>query len=297
VKRLRPFEYCEPRSIAEAVAALAGVAGEGRLLAGGTDLVVDMKLGRVRPSVVVNLKRVPGLGRIEEVPGGTRIGALVRVDALAGSAMVEEKCRALAEAARVLASPPVRRLATLGGNLGRASPASDLAPPLIVAGASVTVAGPSGDRVVPIEGLDAAPGVTVLSPDEVITDVFIPDPPARGGSAHRKLGKRGGGWDLALVGVSVGLALGEDGEVTEARIALASVGPTPVRARVAEYRLQGRLPTAAVMAEAADAAAEEIRPITDVRASASYRRALARVLTMRTLQAAVATAKAGGEFA
>ncbi|MFH1329237.1 MAG: xanthine dehydrogenase family protein subunit M [Actinomycetota bacterium] len=292
--RLHPFEFAEPASVVEAVAVLGAANGEARALAGGTDLMVDMKLGRMRPRLLVNLKRIPGLDRIERSEGKTRIGALVPVDAVAASAAVREGHRALWQGAGVLGSPPVRHLATIGGNLGRGSPASDLAPPLVVHGARVLVEGPEGCREIPVEELHAGPGVTRLAPGEIITAVLLPDPPIRTGTAHGKLGKRGGGWDLALVGVSVRLTLAEGGEVADARIALASVGPTVLRAREAESRLRGRIPTEEALAAAAEIAAREARPISDVRASADYRRVLARVLTLRTLTEALGRAREPG---
>jgi len=293
VNRLRPFTLHQPTSVEEAVQLLVGAGGAARLLAGGTDLLIDMKLGRARPAELVNLKRIGGLDRIEPFAGGTRIGALVRVSAIASSALVRERYPALWQASSHLASQPVRHLATIGGNLGRGSPAGDMTPPLIVHGAVVEAAGPAGTRSMPIEDLHVGPGVTCLAAGEIITAVVLPDPLPGAGSAYRKLGKRGGGWDIALAGVAAGVVLGADGEVVDARIALASVAPTTLRARDAEAVLQGGHPTDARLADAAAAAAAEARPISDVRASAAYRRSLVRVLALRTLLDAVAVAHQG----
>jgi carbon-monoxide dehydrogenase medium subunit len=267
VKRIRRFAYHEPASVREAVEILAAEGGSARPLAGGTDLLVDMKLGKTRPSVVVNLKRITDLEGIDRCNSGTRIGSLVRVSALEASPVVR----------------PVRNLATIGGNLGRASPASDLAPPLIVHRAVVTLEGREGEREVPVEDLFTGPGTTTLEPTEVITSIFVPDLPERAGAAHRKLGKRGGGWDIALAGASAVLVFDQRGRVADARIALASLGPTVLRAREAEDTLRGALPTEDLLAEAARLAAEATRPITDVRASAGYRKTLAAVLSRRVL--------------
>lgn len=295
MNRLRPFTLHQPTSVEEAVRLLAG-AGAGSaacVLAGGTDLLIDMKLGRARPALVVNLKRIGGLDRIEPSAGGTRIGALARVSAIASSALVRERYPALWQASCHLASQPVRNLATIGGNLGRGSPAGDMTPPLIVHGAAVEVAGSAGRRSVPIEDLHVGPGVTCLAADEIITAVVLPDPHPGAGSAYRKLGKRGGGWDIALAGVAAGVVLGAGGEVVVARIALASVAPTTMRARGAEAVLQGGHPTHERLAAAAAAAAAEARPISDIRADATYRRSLVRVLALRTLLDAVAIARQG----
>ena len=293
MNRLRPFELHQPATIDEAVRLLAARPGACPL-AGGTDLLVDMKLGRARPPVVVNLKRIPGLDGVEQFAGGTRIGALAPIGALAASPLIGERYPALGQACRALATQPVRNLATIGGNLGRGSPASDMAPPLIVHGARVEIAGPAGRRTVPVEELHVGPGISCLTPGEIITAVVIPEPPPGSGSAFRKIGKRGGGWDIALVGCAAAVVLGERGEVVAARIALASVAPTPLRARAAEARLVGGVPAEALLAEAAATAAGETRPISDVRASAAYRRTLARVLVLRTLREAVTLAGRGG---
>jgi carbon-monoxide dehydrogenase medium subunit len=293
VNRLRPFTLHQPTSVEEAVHLLAAAGGTARPLAGGTDLLIDMKLGRARPPEVVNLKRIDGLDRIEPFAGGTRIGALVRVSAIASSELVRERWPALWQASSHLASQPVRNLATIGGNLGRGSPAGDMTPPLIVHGAVVEVAGPASTRSLPIEDLHVGPGVTCLAADEIITAVVLPDPGPRTGSAYRKLGKRGGGWDIALAGVAAGVVLGTGGEVVDARVALASVAPTTLRVRDAESALRGAVPTDERLAAAAAAAAAEARPISDIRATATYRRSLVRVLALRTLLDAVALARQG----
>lgn len=295
MNRLRPFTLHQPTSVEEAVQLLAAADGSARLLAGGTDLLIDMKLGRARPPELVNLKRIPGLDGIEPVAGGARIGALARVSAIAASALVRERWPALWQASGHLGSQPVRNLATIGGNLGRGSPAGDMTPPLIVHGALVEVAGRAGTRTLPVEDLHVGPGVTCLAADEIITAVVLPDPGPGTGSAYRKLGKRGGGWDIALVGVAAGIVLGAAGDVTDARIALASVAPTTLRARAAEAVLIGSAPSEERLAQAAAAAAEEARPISDVRATAAYRRSLVRVMALRALRDALALALAPPE--
>jgi carbon-monoxide dehydrogenase medium subunit len=290
MKRLRRFTYSEPATLQEAIATL--VEGENPcVLAGGTDLVVDMKVERMRPSSVVNLKHIPGLTGIEPVDGGTRIGALTKVTAIELSSVVRERHPAIAEAAGVLASPPVRGLATIGGNIGRASPASDLAPPLIVHRATATIEGHDGSRDEPVESLYRGPGATTLATDDIITSVFVPESPQRFGSAHLKIGTRGGGTDIAVVGVSAGVTLDESGTIQDARIVLASVAPTPIRALAAETALAGVAPSEEVLAAAAGMAAAECRPISDLRASASHRLALTKVLTVRALRAALVVAR------
>ena len=292
MKRLREFVYHEPVSLDEAVRLLAD-AGEGaRVLAGGTDLIVDMKTGRMRPSTVVNLKRIPGLAGIDDDEGATRIGALTSVPVLEASTLVQQRHPALAQAASILASPPVRALATIGGNVGRASPASDLGPALIVHDAHATIAGAGGSRDELVEDLYVGPGATSLVSSDIITAFRLPKPPPGFGSAHVKLGKRGSGTDIALAGVSASVVIGDGGEILDCRIALASLGPTPFRAVATESLLQFEVPSDALLAAAAETASGEARPIGDMRASASYRTTLARVLTLRALHGALESAGA-----
>lgn len=295
MKRLRGFDYHEPASLGEATRILETAGDGARVLAGGTDLIVDMKTGRMRPSTVVNLKRIPGLTGVEAVAGGTRIGALTKVTALEASRHVQERHPALAQAASILASPPVRALATIGGNIGRASPASDLGPALIVHQAVATITGPGDARDEPVEALYIGPGTTTLSNSDIITSIFLPDPPPGSGSAYVKLGTRGSGTDIALAGVSAGVVMGEGGEIVDCRIALTSLGPTPLRAVATERMLRAEMPTDSVLTRAAEAAGGEAKPIGDMRASASYRTTLARVLTLRVLRGAVRSA--GSEVA
>ncbi|MDJ0923181.1 MAG: xanthine dehydrogenase family protein subunit M [Acidimicrobiia bacterium] len=288
MKRLRQFAYSEPATLDEAVAALASGGEDARVLAGGTDLIVDMKTERLPTSAVVNIKKIPGLTGIDDLGEATRIGALTKVTAIEGSQLVQQRHPALVDAASVLASPPVRALATIGGNVGRASPASDLGPALIVSAASARIRGTMGEREELVEGLYVGPGQTSLTCSDIITDFIIPSPPVGFGSGHVKLGKRGGGTDIAMAGTSASVVI-EDGVVRDCKIALASLGPIPFRAPTAEAALSGQAPTEETLGAAAEAAAEDASPIGDVRASASYRATLARVLTLRALRAAVAS--------
>lgn len=286
MKRLRSFDYHEPSSLSEAIAALAGGGDDARVLAGGTDLVVDLKIERLRAGTVVNIKRIPNLTGIEEVAGGVHIGALTKVAAVEHSDLVAERYPGFAAAASILASPPVRALATVGGNIGRASPASDLGPALIVHSAIAEISGVEGERRVPVEELYTGPGTTTLATSDIITGFFLPDPPARFGSAHVKLGKRGSGTDIAIAAVSAAVEFAATGEVLDCKIALASLAPTPVRSAAAEAALQGTSATDEDLAAAAAAVNNDISPIDDVRATAEYRLQIAEVLTLRALRRA-----------
>lgn len=292
MQRLRPFSYFEPSTLKEGFEILAAKAGSALPLAGGTDLLVRMKNGQVRPSALVNLKGIPGLGEIAKEPGRElKIGALARIAALEQSPEVLADYPLLAEAAAVLGSPSIRNLATLGGNIGRASPASDMVPSLIVLGARVLAQGAGGKRDVEMESFFAGPGATALSPGEIIMAVALPPPAPRSAGAYVKLGRREG-MECALVGAAAWLALADkDGEAREARIALAAVAPVPLRARRAEEALLSGTLTESRLREAAAAAAEEASPITDMRASASYRREMVKVLTFRALETALQRAR------
>jgi CO/xanthine dehydrogenase FAD-binding subunit len=290
MKRLRSFAYHEPASLEDAIEALAGSGPEARVLAGGTDLLVDIKMDRVRAGTVVNIKRIAGLDGIEQTPAGTRIGALTRVTAIQHSALLRRLYPGLAAAASVLASPPVRALATIGGNVGRASPASDLGPALIVHEAMAEIAGPDGVRTEAVEHLYAGPGTTTLAPAEIITFFVVPIPGTRFGSAHVKLGKRGSGTDIAIAAVSAACTVSADGVVDECRVALASVAPRPVRASSVEAALLGRGGSDDDLGRAAAAVCDDISPIDDVRSSAEYRRHVAPALTLKALRQAYAIA-------
>jgi carbon-monoxide dehydrogenase medium subunit len=294
MKRLHHFAYHEPATLDEAIATLATAGDAARVIAGGTDLIVDMKIGRLTPTAVINIKGIPDLAGIEEIDGGIRIGALTKVTAIGESSLVESRHPAVSQAASILASPPVRALATIGGNVGRASPASDLGPALIVSGAVASVAGSDGVHEHAVEDLYTGPGATILANTDIITSFFLPDPPARFGSAHAKIGKRGSGTDIALAGSAASVVLGAEGEVIDCRIALASLGPVPMRAPVTEALLRGHVASPEMIAAAGKSAGAEANPIGDMRASAEYRVRLAEVLTKRVLTAAVELARAEG---
>jgi carbon-monoxide dehydrogenase medium subunit len=251
-----------------------------------------MKRGEIRPSALINLKRIPGLNGIDKKPNGLSIGALTSISALAQSSLIQSEYPVLAQAARLLGSPSICNLATLGGNIGRASPASDMAPPLMVLAARVCVEVTGGKRELPLEAFFAGPGKATLNPGEVIASLWVPETPPHSGAAYLKLGRRQG-MDLALVGVAVYLKLDDRGETEDARIALASVAPVPIRARNAEEELLSGPMTPERIGKAALAAVSDASPISDVRASADYRKEMIRVLTCRAVHEARQRAQGG----
>ena len=293
MKPLKPFDYFEPETLFEASRIFSEKEEGAFFLAGGTDLLVRMKKREVQPSALINLKRIPDLSGIEENPEKSlSIGALTPISTLVQSSLIRSESPVLSQAAGLLGSPSIRNLATLGGNIGRASPASDMAPPLMVLAARVSVEGSEGKREFPLESLFAGPGKTLLKPGEMMTSFGVPKMPSHSGAAYLKLGRREG-MDLALVGVAVFLRLDEKGETAEARIALASVAPIPIRAGKAEEELLSGPMTEDRVRKAAMAAASDSCPISDMRASASYRREMIEVFTRRAIKEARRRAEGG----
>jgi len=277
------FEYHQPTSIGEAVALAARFGAEGRFLAGGTDLLVQIQRGRLTPRHLIALQRVQDLSQIE-VDGGITLGACVTHRALEQLGAFRGALRCLIEGAEVIGGHQVRNVATVGGNLVNASPAADLNPCLLVLDGAVTLLGPSGKREVAVESFLLGPNQTARRADELLTRVHLPGLPPNSATAFLKAGRRKA-MEISLVCVAVRLTLDASGERCEAaRIALGAVAPTTVRAHAAERLLEGRPPRGTVFAEAAQAAQEACRPIDDVRASAPFRRHLVTVLVRRALE-------------
>jgi carbon-monoxide dehydrogenase medium subunit len=282
---MRRFEYHEPANLEEASALLVRHRAQASLLAGGTDLLVEIREHIRWPKHVVNVKRIPGLAVLEyDDRSGLRFGALVTAREIETSPVVLEKYPGLAQAARELGSIQVRHRATVVGNICRASPSADTLPPLIADGASVRIHGPAGGRTVALEDFFTGPGKTDLAPGELVTEVAVPAPAPRTGKHYIKHGRRKA-MELATVGVAVALTL-EGERCREIRIALGAVAPTPIRARAAEDALRGRRLDGAAIAAAARIAMGACRPISNVRASADYRREMVGVLTARAIERA-----------
>ncbi|MCW5634584.1 MAG: xanthine dehydrogenase family protein subunit M [Rubrivivax sp.] len=287
---MRRFDYSAPASLDEAVALLARFGAKASLFAGGTDLLVEIKEQIRQPDHVINLKRIPGLATLAfDAARGLEVGALVTVRELETSAIVQRHYRSLWQAARELGSIQVRHRATLAGNVCRASPSADTLPPLVADGALVHLHGPLGRRDVAAEAFFTGPGRTVLGPEEIVTGFTLPPPAPGMVKAYLKHGRRKA-MELATVGVAVTLVR-RGAVVEQVRIVLGAVAPTPMRARGAEALLEGRVPDAAALAAAAEAAMAESRPISDVRASAAYRRRMVGVLTQRAVSQALEAAQ------
>jgi carbon-monoxide dehydrogenase medium subunit len=286
------FEYTAPATLGEVIATLVERGDDAKLLAGGQSLIPLMKLRFATPGVIVDLNGVPGLDAIEERDGGLRIGALVRHKACETSELLRGRYRALGDAAPQISDPLVRNRGTIGGSLAHADPQGDWGAVMLAARASVIAQGPDGERTIAIDDLLEGPFTTTLSPDEVITEVRVPDPGARSSGTYVKLERKVGDYATAAVAVQVSL---DNGNVGEVGIALTGVGPTNLRATAAEDALRGAEPTDAAVVEAARLAAEAAQPQSDIRGTAEYKRSVVRVFAERGLRKAIAAAKAGEE--
>jgi carbon-monoxide dehydrogenase medium subunit len=269
------FEYFEPRTLEEASRLLGRYAGSASVLAGGTDLLVEIKEHLRRAAQVINIKRIPGMRTLAFDPqAGLRIGALVTAREVETSPFIIEHYPSLMQACRELGSIQVRNRATIVGNICRASPSADTIPPLIADGAELRIFG-AAERTVPLEDFFTGPGKTVLKAGEIVTEILVPAPAPSTGKVYIKHGRRKA-MELATVGVAVTRS------PKETRIVLGAVASTPIRARKAEDVFsKTKDPN-----QAAEAAMGEARPISNVRASAEYRREMVRVLTRRALEAA-----------
>ena len=284
------FEYEAPTELAEAIDRLAKSGGEAKVLAGGQSLIPLMKFRLAQPARIIDLNRIGGLAYVRE-NGDLRIGALTREAELEESAVIRDRYPIIADTAAVIADPLVRNLATVGGNVAHADPANDHPATLLALRASVVARGPRGERVIPIDDFFVDTFTTSLAVDEIVTEIRIPRAAPQSGGAYLKLERKVG--DFAIVGVAAHLVLDGKGNVATAGIGLTNVGPTAIRARRAEEALRGQKPDDRAIAAAADAAAAQAQPVSDLRGPAEYKRDVVRVLTARALRRAVARAKGG----
>ena len=284
---MKSFEFYEPTTLAEASRLFA--AEHAQLLAGGTDLVIGMKALTETPESVISLQKIPGLtGITTEADNSISIGAMTKVREVEVSANIQQRHTALAEGASEIGSIQIRNLATIGGNIAHASPAADTVAGLLVADAQVDIASADGERSVPIDELFTDPGQTVLAPGEIITRFRLPSPASGSHYIKHKIREV---MDLAFIGVAAAIDM-DNGTITDARIGLAAVAPTPIRATEAEELLKGNTPTPELLEQAGEAAAAGCSPISDLRCSAEHRKEMVDVLTRRTLQSALERANA-----
>jgi CO/xanthine dehydrogenase FAD-binding subunit len=273
------FEYRRATSLPQAAMLLAENP-DARPLAGGTDLLVDLRERRRTPPLLVDVSALAELRALAALDGGLTIGGGVTVGELLASPLVAERAPALRQAAHDFADFLTRNKATLGGNVANASPGADLVVPLLALDARVVLAGPAGARALPLDAFLLGPRRTALGPGELVRAVELPAAPGR--QRFAKLGlKRGGA--IAVVSVALRVDLDAGGRCRAAAIALGAVAPRPFRAAAAEAVLVGQVLDPATIARAADAAAAAAQPITDVRGGEDYRRAMVRALVARGL--------------
>jgi aerobic carbon-monoxide dehydrogenase medium subunit len=281
---VRRFELALPSTVDECLAALSE-GGEIKLVAGGTDLLPQMKNGLVKPARVIDLSGISELQKLEvDSDGALHIGAAVSARVAELSSTVQTGFMAVAEGAGVIGSHQVRNLATVGGNVCNAAPSADVSPALVAMDAVVVIAGPDGKRLLPITDFFQGVRRTALQAGELVVEFVVPAPGANSGGTYLRHTPRRE-LDIAVVGVGTQLTV-QDGTCTKARIALGAVAPVIVRATEAEAALEGQAVTPELLDKAAALAVNAARPISDQRGSAEYRKHLVRVLTRRTLQTA-----------
>ena len=278
------FEYLEPKNLQEATGLLATHGDKARLIAGGTDLLHELKTRHLRPQYVVNIKRIPGLNSIQWSEGdGLRFGALVTCRMLEYSPDVRKWFPMLAETAGIVGSVQIRSTATIMGNVCNALPSAEMGPPLLALNAEITLTGTSGSRTMSLEQFITGPRQTARRQDEIATEIHVPNVPANTGMIYVRHSPRRA-MDLAVVGVAAVVTTDASHDVLQdVRIALGAVAPTPLRARRAEAIVQGQRYSEELLRRAGEASGEESKPISDIRASEEYRREMVQVLTRRML--------------
>ena len=292
---MKSFEYVVPEKLEEAVNLLVQHDGKAAILAGGTDLLVKMRDRVLQPGLLIDLKHITDLSGIDYSEAeGLRIGALVNIRDIEKSKLIQEKFSMLSQAAGTLGSVQVRNKATVGGNLCNAAPSADMAPSLLGLGASVTLVGPDGESLLPLEEFFTGPGETVLRKGQILKDVRVPNMSAHSEGTYLKFSRRKA-MDLALVGVASVLTMDSAlAGCTDIRIVLGAVAPTPLRAKRAEAVLRGNKISDFLIKEAAKAASEEAAPITDIRASLWYRQQIIEVLVNQSIVQTREKLKSGG---
>ena len=277
------FNYLEPATIEEAIALLSQYDGKARVIAGGTDLLVQIRNKAIKPEHVIDIGYIPGLDYVNyDEKQGLRIGALATIRALEKSDKLRRRYPVISQSAGELGSAAIRNVATIGGNLCNAAPSADAAPALIGLSAQARITGPGGERVVSLEDFFTGPGETVLRTGELLVEIQVPVPSPDMRGVYLKHGRSA--VDLATVGVAVIMVLESGGVCRDIKIVLGAVAPTPMRAKKAEEVLRGKKVESALIEKAAQAASAEAQPITDVRASAGYRREMIKVFTRRAIE-------------
>jgi len=279
-------EYVTPKDLGEVFKALEGKKGRIKFIAGGTNVMPNIRSKAISPEVIIDLTGLKDLAHVREEAGMVSIGALTTIAAVASSGLIRKLSPILASAAASLGNPLTRNRATLGGNLADASPAADTAPPLLALEATVHSARPGGrGREIPLDQFFLGPRRTVLEEDEIMTRITFPKPKDPSAGSHIKFGLRNA---MAISVASIAVMLEREGKrCRKARVALGAVAPKPIRACLVEKRLEGKELDREVIEASAAAIQEEISPISDIRASAQYRRLVTSVLLKRSIEEAL----------
>lgn len=284
------MQYEAPRTLEAASALLAGAAGTARVLAGGTDLLVQLRAGTIEPDLVVDVKHIPGMRTIAAEDGGFRIGAAVSGAQLGEHPDVKKLWPGVVEAVELIGSTQIQGRATMVGNMCNASPAADSVPALIAASAIVRVVGPDGRRDVPAEEICIGPGKTSLRRDEIVASVLLPARPRHSGDAYLRFIPRTE-MDIAVVGAGISLTLDGNGVCSAARVGLGAVAARPLLVEEAGAALVGTTVDEHALGKLAAAASEACRPIDDKRGTIEYRTKVAGVLARRAALIALARAR------
>jgi carbon-monoxide dehydrogenase medium subunit len=278
------FEYLRPNTIPEALALLQQYGEDAKILSGGQSLIPMMKLRIARPGYLVDINRISGLSYIKEEGGFLKIGGLTREADLESSPVIRAKYPILLDTAHVIADPQVRNLATVAGNLAHGDPANDHPATMLALGAQIVATGSHGERIIPIEEFFLSLFSTALQPGEILTEIRVPAPPGRSGGAYFKLERKVG--DFATAAVAAQVTVDAKGAAQNVGIALTNVGPTPIKAKKAEDFLRGKKLDEANIRQAAQLAADDAQPSSDLRGPAEYKKGLVKELAKRALSRA-----------
>jgi carbon-monoxide dehydrogenase medium subunit len=281
----KTFEYLRPLTPAEAYDLKARYGKKSRFWAGGTDLLLQWQDDIVSLDYCIDLSFIPHLDYISKDPDAVSIGSLTKVASIEASSELNHSLSIVREAAGELATPQIRNTATIGGNLCHAAPSADLATPLIVLGAEARISGAAGERWVKMDAFFRHVNQTALEENELLTEIKVPIPPTETASCFLKIGRTV--IDIAIVNMSARITMDDKGVLTDVRIAFGAVAPTPLRIKTAEEMLLGadvsRIENT-LIGEVSNKVADEIKPITDVRGTAEYRREISKVLTKRAME-------------
>jgi carbon-monoxide dehydrogenase medium subunit len=286
------MRYEAPTTTKEAAKLLANAKGSAHVLAGGTDLLVQHKLGLVEPDLVVDIKRIKAVQSITKTATGFRIGAAVPASAMGRSAALKKAWPGVVEAANLIGSDQIQSRCTIAGNLCNASPAADSVPALVAAGAKAAVVGPKGRRTVAVEKIGTGPGATSLKKGEIVEAITLPKRPPKSGDAYLRFIPRTE-MDIAVVSAGISLTLGPRGVIKQARVALGAVGPTVVLVPAAAKAIVGSTLDDEALAKLAKACEAACNPIDDKRGTIEFRTEVAGVLARRA--AKTAYQRAGGK--